>query len=86
MHLAYTDEANRESDRTVHPLGLYFWGNRWTLVAWCLARDDFRHFRLDRMRTVDVTAETFTHRRGRTLHDFLRKVRKEGAETTARGQ
>jgi predicted DNA-binding transcriptional regulator YafY len=86
MRLAYTDEAARESERTVHPLGLYFWGNRWTLVAWCLARNDFRHFRLDRMREVDVTAQTFEHRRGQTLRDFLRKVRKEGAEKAAREQ
>ena len=84
--LAYTDEAARETERMVHPLGLYFWGNRWTLVAWCLIRDDFRHFRLDRMREVIVRNETFPHRRGQTLRDFLRKVQKEGAERTAAAQ
>ncbi len=83
---AYTDEQARETNRNVHPLGLFFWGNRWTLIAWCLTRDAFRHFRLDRMRDLDVTTATFPLRRGQTLHDFIRQVRKEGAERAARGQ
>ena len=46
----YTREDGRNSSRVVHPLGLFYWGRVWTLVAWCELRDDFRHFRLDRMR------------------------------------
>ena len=71
----YTREDGTSSDRTVHPLGLYFWGNRWTVVAWCRSRKDFRQFRLDRMREVDVTEERFTPKRGQRLSDFLRAVR-----------
>jgi predicted DNA-binding transcriptional regulator YafY len=82
---AYTDEQARETDRAVQPLGLFFWGNRWTLVAWCRTRDAFRHFRLDRMQEVILSNEVFTLRRGQTLNDFIREVRKEGAEKTARG-
>jgi predicted DNA-binding transcriptional regulator YafY len=85
-HFAYTREDGRESERAVQPLGLYFWGNRWTLVAWCRSRDDFRHFRLDRMRDVKVTEERFQSKRGQKLSDFLRIVRAKGAEATARGQ
>ena len=47
LRFGYTREDGTASERTVHPLGLYFWGNRWTLVAWCRTRKDFRHFRLD---------------------------------------
>ena len=54
MRLAfhYTDESGRHSARTVRPLGLWFWGKVWTLVAWCELREDFRMFRIDRMEQV----------------------------------
>ncbi len=76
----YTREDGGRSERTVHPLGLYFWGNRWTLVAWCRTRKDFRQFRLDRMDRIDMHGETFTSKRGQRLSDFLRKVRTEARD------
>ena len=47
--LDYENGAGVASRRTVQPLGLWFWGKVWTLVAWCELRDDFRVFRLDRI-------------------------------------
>jgi hypothetical protein len=38
VHIAYTDEADARTDRVVRPLGLWFWGKVWTLVAWCELR------------------------------------------------
>ncbi|MBT9384021.1 YafY family transcriptional regulator [Pseudooceanicola sp. CBS1P-1] len=49
LTLAYADENGSPSDRVVRPLGLFFWGKVWTLVAWCELRQDFRTFRLDRI-------------------------------------
>ena len=70
----YTREDGQRSTRTVHPLGLFYWGKVWTLVAWCELRDQFRHFRLDRMRNVEVLNERFKSMPGRTLQDFLATV------------
>src|SRR5258708_38202996 len=39
----YTDEIRQPSQRTVRPLGLYFWGRRWTLAAWCEMREACRN-------------------------------------------
>ena len=39
LTLDYRDEAGRPSARDVRPLGLWFWGKVWTLVAWCEMRD-----------------------------------------------
>src|SRR5690606_31472527 len=44
--MAYRDAAEADTDRTVRPLALAFYSNRWTLVAWCELRDNFRAFRL----------------------------------------
>ena len=42
LAIAYAREDGDASDRTIRPLGLYFWGKVWTLAAWCELRDDFR--------------------------------------------
>jgi len=74
LAFAYKDESGRESQRTVRPLGLYFWGQRWTLAAWCESREDFRSFRLDRTSAVSAGAR-FPDEPGKRLDDFLRMVR-----------
>jgi predicted DNA-binding transcriptional regulator YafY len=43
----------------------------WLLIAWCELRDDFRAFRLDRMREMTVLEARFAEERGKTLHDFV---------------
>ncbi len=65
-----TAEGNR-TDRTVRPVGLFFWGRTWTLAAWCELRDGFRDFRLDRVQDAAVGAP-YEDEAGRTLADLLR--------------
>jgi predicted DNA-binding transcriptional regulator YafY len=72
--LDYADEQGHESRRTVRPLGCFFWGSAWTLAAWCELRDDFRNFRLDRIRRLELRDETFRDEPGKTLADLLRAV------------
>jgi predicted DNA-binding transcriptional regulator YafY len=71
VHFDYRREDNEKSSRTVHPLGLFYWGKVWTLVAWCELRDSFRHFRLDRMSNITRLDERYDSVDGRTLQDFL---------------
>lgn len=70
LQLKYATENNRETDRVVRPLGLFFWGKTWTLAAWCEMRIDFRNFRLDRI-TQATIGERFDEETGRTLRDML---------------
>ncbi len=88
LAIAYCDEAGRATAREVRPLGLWFWGKVWTLVAWCEMRDDFRAFRIDRIASLATAGRTFKPERGKRLADFYRAV--ESSETygtgpTARG-
>ena len=71
VSFSYTRADGMQSTRCVHPLGLFYWGKVWTLVAWCELRDDFRHFRLDRMVNISPQDECFEQLPGRTLNDFL---------------
>jgi predicted DNA-binding transcriptional regulator YafY len=61
----------------VRPLGLYFWGQTWSLAAWCELRQDFRNFRLDRIMALTVLPERFADEPGQRLEDFVRKMQAE---------
>ncbi|NOY74009.1 MAG: YafY family transcriptional regulator [Gammaproteobacteria bacterium] len=67
----YIRADGETSNRTVRPLGLFYWGKVWTLVAWCELRDEFRHFRLDRMSDLVLLNLHFELVRGQTLQDYL---------------
>ncbi|QPH55557.1 helix-turn-helix transcriptional regulator [Pontivivens ytuae] len=69
ISFAYSDAENRATRRTVRPLGLWFWGQTWTLVAWCELREDFRMFRIDRMGEL-VEGEVFPDERDKSLATF----------------
>lgn len=73
LSFRYTDEGGKASERKVRPLGLYFWGQRWTLAAWCELREDFRNFRLDRVSAVAI-GNRFPDEPGKRLDDFLRAM------------
>jgi predicted DNA-binding transcriptional regulator YafY len=71
LRLRYADAKGAGSERTVRPLGIFFWGRTWTLAAWCELRTDFRNFRLDRVTDASALDEKFADEPGRTLRDML---------------
>jgi len=74
LRIAYRDKEDWASQRTVRPLGCFYWGAVWTLAAWCEQRGDFRSFRIDRIASLLVLDERFANEPGRSLADLLRKV------------
>jgi predicted DNA-binding transcriptional regulator YafY len=74
LRLHYKDLHDAESHRIVRPLGCFYWGQVWTLGAWCEARDGFRNFRIDRIVQMDVLDERFRDEPGQTLADLFRMV------------
>ena len=81
VQLRYRDASERISQRTLRPLGCFYWGHVWTLAAWCETRKAFRSFRLDRMselQRVEGPAGTFRHEAGKTLADYLRAAAPPG--------
>lgn len=69
---AYTRADGAASQRTVWPLGLFFWGETWTLGAWCELRGEYRSFRLDRM--LNLAALDTHFQGGGLLEDYIRVV------------
>ena len=75
--MQYLDLKGARSERTVRPLGCFYWGAVWTLAAWCETREGFRSFRVDRMAELDVLDERFVPEPGKSLADLFRAVEAE---------
>ena len=67
----YTRADGTTSTRTIRPLGLYFWGAKWSLAAWCELRESYRSFRPDRMNEPEVLNERFETTNTISLAGFL---------------
>ena len=74
FRIAYGDEAGSQTERTVRPIALAFFGPVWVMTGWCELRDDFRNFRLDRIGRMTVLDARFRDEAGKTLQDFLKTV------------
>ena len=86
VHLAYTAAEGAATDRSVRPLGLFFWGYGWSLAAWCELRTDFRSFRLDRIRELRTLPDRFADEPGRTLQDYFSRMDHDRAHDESRGE
>jgi predicted DNA-binding transcriptional regulator YafY len=75
LKLDYRRADGEFSQRKIRPLGLYFWGNVWSLAGWCEWREDFRNFRLDRMQHLALQNEFFVDKEGQGLADFISIMR-----------
>ncbi|WP_152361658.1 helix-turn-helix transcriptional regulator [Microlunatus speluncae] len=62
LRFDYPVEADRPAVRRVEPHHLVARGGRWYLIGWDSERDDWRTFRLDRLRTRTPTGPRFTPR------------------------
>ncbi len=63
IRFLYHDRTGAPSGRTVEPHRLVHTGYRWYLVAWDLARKDWRTFRVDRIAGKLKTSTRFTPRK-----------------------
>ena len=79
LRMDYRDVAGASSQRTVRPLGCFYWGKVWTFSAWCELRDSFRGFRIDRIDRIERLPERFRDEPGKTLADMLRSLKASGA-------
>ncbi|MGC3938100.1 helix-turn-helix transcriptional regulator [Roseobacter sp. EG26] len=71
----YTDGQGAKTVRQVDPLGLVYLDKTNVLMAWCHLRKDFRTFRLDRMRDLQRTDNSFRPRRVPMLREHLDIIR-----------
>ena len=59
IKIEYINEAGSISDRFIEPFALVSTTENWLLIAWCRLRAEFRYFRIDRIRKLDILNEKF---------------------------
>jgi predicted DNA-binding transcriptional regulator YafY len=59
LQIAYNDVDDNPTERTVWPVSMGYMDDRRIVAAWCELRQDFRHFRTDRIVGLTVKAEQY---------------------------
>jgi predicted DNA-binding transcriptional regulator YafY len=75
LAIGYVDGADAVSRRTVWPVAIGVYDDTQLLAAWCELRGDYRHFRLDRIRSLEVLAERMPRRRAAMFRQWRERER-----------
>ena len=59
LAFSYPNSVGEISERKAYPLKLVFQGQAWYIQAFCLLKEDYRTFKINRMIDVEVLPETF---------------------------
>jgi len=78
LRLAYRDKAGAASDRVVWPLLIAYLNSVRYIVAWCETRDDYRHFKMDRVQSLDVLEDKYPGRRAQLIKGWEATVTPRG--------
>ncbi len=78
MRINYRDGQDRSSQRIIWPMAFAYFEQVRMVVAWCEWRGGFRHFRVDRIQSLETLPERYPRRR-QALMEAWRK--QEGIET-----
>jgi predicted DNA-binding transcriptional regulator YafY len=70
LRIRYADAKGRATERTIWPLALAFFDDARVVAAWCETRQDFRHFRTDRILSAESTGERYPRRRRALLAEW----------------
>lgn len=68
--IEYTNGEDKTSTRMIEPFALVSTHENWLLIAWCRLRVEFRYFRLDRIKKIQVLTEHFTPHK-MTLQEYF---------------
>ncbi|WP_052161273.1 YafY family protein [Hoeflea sp. BAL378] len=70
LTIAYADVNGAASRRTIWPIALAFFERSRMIVAWCELRNDFRHFRADRILSLELEQARYPQRRAALMKQW----------------
>ncbi len=74
LRISYRDDAGAETERVIWPFVIGFFEQHKTVGAWCELRQDYRHFRIDRIVALAATGERSPKRRHALLKEWRDKM------------
>ena len=82
VSLSYQARGKETTRRKVEPYGISGWQGHLYLCGYCCLRQDYRTFRLDRIRDHEVLEETFEKARDFDYEAFIKETHKKRATFT----
>jgi predicted DNA-binding transcriptional regulator YafY len=70
LRLLYKDLKGAVSDRIIWPLFIAYFDEARLIVAWCETRQDYRHFRTDRVQSLEMQVSKYPERRALLLRKW----------------
>jgi predicted DNA-binding transcriptional regulator YafY len=72
----FANHSQEKTKRNVEPVGIFYLGTYWHLIAFCHLRNDYRDFRTDRIATISATNQSFKKEHP-SLKTYLKQISKE---------
>ena len=72
--LHYQDQHGTPTRRRVWPFAMAYFERSRVVSAWCELRQDFRHFRADRVHALEDLGERYPHRRQELIQRWLEQT------------
>ncbi|WP_377296166.1 helix-turn-helix transcriptional regulator [Rhizobium sp. SGZ-381] len=70
LAMTYEDQSGALTQRIVWPIALGFFDHVRVMIAWCEKRQDFRHFRADRIVSLEETGQRYPRRKTVLLKEW----------------
>ncbi len=75
LRITYRDLGGTASERVIRPVAMEYYVEVTLICAWCELRNDYRHFRTDRIEAAAVLPESFAAERERLVSGWLALAR-----------
>ncbi|MEO8885557.1 MAG: WYL domain-containing protein [Mucilaginibacter sp.] len=72
----FAGHSQENTTRDIEPVGIFYLSSHWHLIAYCRLRDDYRDFRIDRIKTLTITDQYFEAEHP-TLKQYIAQTAKE---------
>src|SRR5882724_1486622 len=69
--MTYLDEKGRKSRRTIRPIAMVYYVDATLIAAWCELRRDYRHFRVERVKSCVALDAVFSDQAERHRAEWL---------------
>jgi predicted DNA-binding transcriptional regulator YafY len=77
LEIEYVDEKSVHTQRVIWPIAVAYYVQATLIGAWCELRQDYRHFRADRISTLTVLEDRFPSDNGRLMAEWLALLQSE---------
>jgi predicted DNA-binding transcriptional regulator YafY len=77
LDIEYIDEKGTRTERIIWPIAVAYYVQATLIGAWCQLRQDYRHFRADRINMLTVLDERFPSDNGRLMAEWLALLQSE---------